>query len=121
LIDEQSFNRLCDDAWLKEKEEGTGRAFWLDYRAVPVLYEIKSALCVYLAIENEYEGVQLNPAEETGNDAYQRRIGEIVADRKSEPFDHNAYLLKIIKQAEEEYRDARGAETEAKDETNSSE
>lgn len=102
-IDEANFALLCGKAWSQTAGE-TEDGLWTDAHAIPTLFELKRALCQHLRIENEYEGVHLDPNIETGNGAYTRRITELIEHKKHPAFDHTPYLARLVERAEEKHQ-----------------
>jgi hypothetical protein len=103
-IDEQRFRQLCEEAWKWDEEE-------LDYKDrlcnditpyIPILFRIKNMLFEYLGLKDEVEGV-FPKEDESYEDAYWRKIDEVLAGRINPPFDYTTWLNRYVQRAKDIY------------------
>jgi hypothetical protein len=103
-IDEQRFRELCEEAWKRDEAE----LDWKDRLCeewsphVPILFRIKNMLCDYFGFKDDVESVVLKDGE-SFEEAYRRRINEILVGRLNPPFDHNFWLNRYEQRAKDVY------------------
>ncbi len=102
-IDEQTFRRLCEEAWTWAETEGEmGHPVNKYSPQVPFLFGMKTGLWQYFGIKDETEGVYCKEGE-VHSQAYLRRIGGILEGRVSPPFEYNLWLNRFVTRANEKY------------------